>query len=82
MAVVKVIELAGTSTKSWEDAVRQVVGEASRSLRQITGVDVVKQTAHVDDGRISEYRAAVNVASVREHHRSNGSANGQCSRSL
>lgn len=68
MAVVKVIELVGTSTKSWEDAVQQVVGEASQSLRHITGVDVVNQTATVTDGRISEYRAAVNVAFVLEHH--------------
>ena len=68
MAVVKVIELVGTSQKSWEDAVHQVVKEASASLRDITGVDLVHQTAHVKDGRITEYRAAVHVAFVVEHH--------------
>jgi flavin-binding protein dodecin len=68
MAVVKVIELVGTSSKGWEDAVKQVVTEASQSLRHITGVDVVNQTAHVEDGRITEYRATVNVAFVLEHH--------------
>lgn len=68
MAVVKVIELVGTSKKSWEDAVQQVVTEASQSLRHITGVDVVNQTVKVDDGRISEYRTTVNVAFVLEHH--------------
>ncbi len=68
MAVVKVIELVGTSTKNWEDAVRQVVEEASQSLRHITGIDVVNQTAQVRDGRICEYRATVNVAFVLEHH--------------
>lgn len=68
MSVVKVVELVGTSTKSWEDAVQQVVSEASESLRHITGVDVVKHTAHVENGQISEYRATCHVAFVVEHH--------------
>jgi dodecin len=68
MSVIKVVELVGTSEKSWEDAVQQVVREASHSLRHITGVDLVRQTAQVEDGRISEYRATVNVAFVVEHH--------------
>ena len=68
MAVIKVVELVGTSTKSWEDAVQAVVTEASGTLRHITGVDVVNQTARVEDGRISQYRTTVNVAFVLEHH--------------
>ena len=68
MAVVKVIELVGTSKKSWQDAAEEAVREASQSLRHITGVDVVKQTAHVDDGKITEYRATLHVAFVVEHH--------------
>jgi flavin-binding protein dodecin len=68
MAIVKVVELVGTSKKSWEDAVHQVAKEASGSLRHITGVDVVHQTAHVEDGKISEYRATVHVAFAVEHH--------------
>ena len=68
MAVVKVIELVGTSTESWDDAAKQAVAEASQSLRHITGVDVVNQTAHVEDGKISEYRTTLNVAFVLEHH--------------
>lgn len=68
MAVVKVVELVGTSKKSWEDAVHQVVAEASESLRHISGVDLVHQTAHVENGRIAEYRATCHVAFVVEHH--------------
>jgi dodecin len=68
MAVVKVVELIGSSKKSWEDAVQQVVAEASESLRNITGVDVVHHTAHVNNGKISEYRATCHVAFVVEHH--------------
>ena len=68
MAVVKVVELVGTSKESWEDAVHQLVAEASQSLRHITGVDLVKHTAHVENGKIAEYRATCNVAFVVEHH--------------
>ena len=68
MAVVKVIELVGTSKKSWEDAVGQVVKEASETLRNITGVDLVRQSARVENGRITEYQATVHVAFAVEHH--------------
>ncbi len=68
MSVIKVVELVGTSHEGWEDAVRQVVREASSSLREITGIDVVNQTARVEEGCITEYRATVNVAFIVEHH--------------
>ena len=68
MSVVKVVELVGTSKVSWEDAVHEVVKEASESLRHITGVDLIHQTAHVENGKITEYRATVHVAFVVEHH--------------
>ena len=68
MAVIKVIELVGTSHEGWEDAVQQVVKEASSTLQEITGVDVVHQTALVENGNITEYRATVHVAFIVEHH--------------
>jgi len=68
MSVVKVIELVGTSKESWDAAVREAVSEASASLKHITGVDVVHQTAHVENGKITEYRATLHVAFVVEHH--------------
>ena len=67
MTAIKVIELVGTSHNGWEDAVQQVVKEASESLRHITGVDLVHQTAIVVDGNITEYRATVRIAFVVEH---------------
>ena len=68
MSVVKVVELVGTSKKSWQDAAEEAIREASQSLRHITGVDIVNQTAHVENGEIVEYRTTVNVAFVIEHH--------------
>ena len=67
--IVKVIELIGSSTKSWEDAVKAAVREASQSLRHIRAIDVVKHSAHVDEaGEIVEFRATIHIAFGVEHH--------------
>ncbi|MHA1244688.1 MAG: dodecin family protein [Candidatus Heimdallarchaeota archaeon] len=60
--VVKIIEVIGASAKSWEDAARVAVEEASASIRGITGVDVQNLTATVKDGKIVKYKASVKVA--------------------
>ncbi|MHA1243634.1 MAG: dodecin family protein [Candidatus Heimdallarchaeota archaeon] len=60
--VVKIIEVIGASDKSWEDAARVAVEEASASIRGITGVDVQNLTATVKDGKIVKYKASVKVA--------------------
>lgn len=69
MPVINVIELVADSDRGWEDAVQQAVAEAARTVRHITGVEVVNMTASVDEGRIRNYRANVNVAFVVEPER-------------
>jgi flavin-binding protein dodecin len=64
--VVRVIELVGVSSKSWSDAAQQAVARASQTLRHITGLDVVKSSAAVKDGKIVEYHVNVKVAFVIE----------------
>jgi flavin-binding protein dodecin len=58
----KVIQLVGSSEKSFSDAVREAVKTASKTIRGITGVDVVSSTASISDNEISEYHVTVNVA--------------------
>jgi flavin-binding protein dodecin len=65
-AVVRVIELVGISEKSWSDAAQQAVTRASQTLRHITGVDVVKSSAVVRDGKIVEYHVDVKLAFLVE----------------
>lgn len=60
--VAKVIELVGKSDKSWEDAAANAVKAASRTLHNITGVEVMNMTAKVKDGRIVEYKTTVKIA--------------------
>ena len=66
MSVIKVVELVGISPESWEDADRSAVEEAAKTIRDISGLDVMNQTAIVKDGVITEYRANVKVSFVVE----------------
>jgi len=60
--VVKVIELVGVSRQSYSDAVRQAVAEASKTIRGINGVEVIRSSAKVENGEISEYRVDLKIA--------------------
>jgi dodecin len=62
MAVVKIIEIMGVSTESFSDSVRQAVAEASKSIRGISGVEVIKSTAEVENNQITEYHVTVRIA--------------------
>ena len=59
---VKVIELVGISTKSFDDAIEQAVSKASQSIKGITGVDVQKMSAKVKDGKVASYSVNLKVA--------------------
>ena len=67
MPVAKVIEIVSNSTKSFEDAVQQGVAEAGRTVRGITGVEVVNWTADVENNQIVRYKVTIHVAFKIEH---------------
>jgi len=69
MAVIKVVELVGVSPTSWEDAAKNAVDEASETVRDIGGLDLINQTAVIKDGVITEYRANVRISFVVENVR-------------
>ena len=62
MNTIKVLELIGTSTKNWEDAAENAIKEAHETLQGITGLEVVAQTAKVENGNVTEYRTTVKIA--------------------
>ncbi len=62
MSVIKIIEIIGMSDKGWEDAVRNGVKVASRTIDDITGVEVTKTTAKVVGDQLTEYRATLKIA--------------------
>ncbi len=65
-SVVKVEEMVGVSSVGWEDAARMLVSRAFRSIRHITGLDLIRQTAVVRDSAIVEYHVTSKVAFIIE----------------
>ena len=61
MSVLKVIELLGNSTESFEDAVQNIVTEASKTVRDIKSVYIQDMQVTVDNNQISEYRVNAKV---------------------
>ena len=62
MAIVKVIEVIATSTKGFEDAVKQAVKEVSKTVRNIDSVWIKDQKVHVKDGKITTYGVVCKVS--------------------
>jgi flavin-binding protein dodecin len=61
-SVAKVVTIIGTSPESFAKAADTAVSEAAKTLRGISGADVVSMSCGVADGRIVEYRTTVNIA--------------------
>ena len=61
MAVTKVIEVIGSSTESSDDAVRQALTAAARSVRGIRKIEVVSTTCEVTDGQVSRWDVLVKL---------------------
>lgn len=61
MWISKVSQIIGSSPISFEDAAQSVVVRANRTLRGITGFDVVEKRIKVEDGGIAEYRVQLRL---------------------
>jgi dodecin len=61
-SVYKVVELVGTSAKSWEEAAKNAVETAATTLRDLRVGEIVKLDITVDDGKVTMYRARVDVS--------------------
>jgi len=61
-SVYKVIELVGSSTKSWEDAANNAIIKASKSLRDLRIAEVLAQDIHLKDGKIEFYRTKIKLS--------------------
>ncbi|HSO09388.1 MAG TPA: dodecin family protein [Desulfoprunum sp.] len=61
-SVYKIIELVGTSEKSWDDAARNAVETAAKSLEDLRIAEVGKLDMQIDQGKVVSYRARVKVS--------------------
>ncbi len=64
MSVARVIEISSTSTKSFEDAIKQGVARASETLRQVSGAWIKEQSVDIHDGKITGYKVNMLVTFV------------------
>lgn len=62
--IANVVELVGSSDKGWKEAVQVALNEATKTIRGITGLEVVSRTATVDPatGKIKRYSATIKLA--------------------
>ncbi len=58
----KIIELVGTSHKSWEEAARTAIETAGKTLKELRIAEVTKLDVTVENGTIKSYRARLNVS--------------------
>jgi len=66
MAVARITEVIGSSEKSWDDAVQEALKRANRTLRGLTGIEVTKMNAAIEDGKVKEYRAHLRITFILE----------------
>ena len=62
MSIVKVIELIGESPHGWEDAMREVMAEAQKTLRGITRIGVKEFDVRLRDDKIDVFRVRAEVS--------------------
>jgi flavin-binding protein dodecin len=61
-SIYKIIEIVGTSTVSWEDAAKNAVETAGKSLKDLRIADVTKMDMKIDKGKVVAYRTRVNLS--------------------
>jgi dodecin len=61
VGVIIIREMVGSSPRSWSDAARQAVATASKTVRNIRTIEVVKSTAKIEDGEIVEYLVELKI---------------------
>ncbi|MBA2357105.1 MAG: dodecin domain-containing protein [Actinobacteria bacterium] len=74
--VAKVVTIIGSSPDGFAEAAAAAVGEASKTLRGITGADVLSMSAEVSGDRITTYRTTVNIAFAIERSGGEGRSSG------
>ncbi|MGB2927273.1 MAG: dodecin family protein [Desulfobacterales bacterium] len=58
----KIIELVGTSSSSWEDAAKNAVETASKTLKDLRVAEITKLDLKIENGKVAAYRARVNLS--------------------
>ena len=66
MSVAKVIEIVASSTESWDDAFKQGLARANKTLKGVTGAELLSQKVKLEDGKIKEFRVHIKITFILE----------------
>jgi len=61
-SIYKVIQLVGSSDNSWEEAAKNAIEKAGQTLRDLRVAEVEKLDMKVENGKVTAYRARVNLS--------------------
>jgi flavin-binding protein dodecin len=61
-SIYRITELVGTSKISWEDAAKNAIKAASKTLRDLRVAEIVKLDMVIENGKVTAYRARVNLS--------------------
>jgi flavin-binding protein dodecin len=61
MAIARVTEVVASSSKGWVEAAMEGFERAKKTLHNITGFEVIKHTAHVENDKIVEFRVTMRI---------------------
>lgn len=61
-SIYKIVDVVGTSAKSWEDAAKNAVAVASKTLRDLRVAEITKLDMKVEDGKVVAFRARVSLS--------------------
>ena len=61
-SVYRVTEIVGTSTKSWEEAAKNAVETAAKTLRDLRVAEIVKMDVKIENGKVKAYRVRVHLS--------------------
>jgi len=62
MSVYKIVEIVGTSPKSWEDAAQKALAKAGKSLTKLRVAEVMEQDITIDKGKVMAFRIRLAVS--------------------
>lgn len=65
----KHIQVTGTSTISWKDAIIQTIEEASKTIDYISEVKILNHRAKIDDNKIKEYYVDLEITFIIDRDR-------------
>ncbi len=61
-AVYRVTDVIGTSSTSWEEAAKNAVATASKSLRDLRIAEVSKLDVRIEDGKVTQFRTRLSLS--------------------